>query len=323
MKKLLITNVVYGPIYAPIFCRQHLKSVLDQSNIPAFKDRIEYVIYTDADTRPYLEEHPNIAKLRETVPTSIVLFQWPKDRKVKKFDQRYGILAQTFADSVSLALERGSYLSAWVADLVVAKDFFTNIFAKLDSGYDSVFVLPLRSALEAIAPHLDAEPQAQTPRELFRLGYANLHPLWVASHWRATQFTKLPFSLLWNTGTGLIIRSYSITPIAFQPTEEMLKAKAIIDVEVPSMCKNPYWVTDFIECAVIGVEPLFCFYPTFANHTATISWVKDWSKSLHPKQKTYLEHKLYYPNKAIACADPINDYYAQKESDTVVRELMQ
>src|ERR1700730_7919826 len=117
MKKLLITNVCYGPTYAPIFCDQHLKSLLDQSNIPAHKERIEYVIFTDADTMAYLDEHPNLAKLRALVPVEMVLFAWPADRKVKKFDQRYGILAQTFAESVKLALERDSYLSAWVADL--------------------------------------------------------------------------------------------------------------------------------------------------------------------------------------------------------------
>ncbi len=321
MNKLLLTNVVYGPIYADLFLNQHLKSFLDESNIPRYKDRIQYVLFTDAATRPTIEAHPNFIKLKLYVQVGVHEFVWPAG-EFNRFNARYSILVQTFKESVQLALGMNCLLSALVADLVIAKDFFTKIFARLDAGHDSVFVLPLRSAAESIIPHLNKEPAAQTPMELFRLGYNNLHPLWVSCHWRSPQFTKLPFTLMWNSGTGLLARSYSITPIAFMPTVEMLEAKAVIDIEVPSMCKNPYWAHDWIDCPIIGVEPLFCYYPTFRNFPSDIGWVKEWAKCLHPAQKTYLAHKLYYPSKDFMCSDTIRDFGMHAESDTVTRELM-
>ncbi len=322
-KSLLATNVVYGSVYADLFLNQHLKSLLDESNIPSNKDRLQYFIFTDADTRPHIEAHPNFERLKSLCFTEIILFEWPKQQgQVNRYHHRYAILSQTFQESVRLALERGSYLSAFTADMVMAKGFLNSIFEKLIAGHDSVFVMPIRAAAESIIPHLNAEPSAYTPHELCRLAYTHLHPLWVACHWRATQFTKLPFSLLWNTGTGLMVRSYSITPIAFVPTVEMAKERAIIDIQVPSMCKNPFWATDWADAPVIGVEPLFCFYPTFANHKASTQWVKEWSSCLHQLQKTYLEKKLYYPDKSTVCSPAVDMFGINLESDTVVRELM-
>ncbi len=322
MRPMLITNVVYGQTYAELFLNQHLKSFLDESNIPQWRKRLRYTIFTDAATRPIIETHPNFKLLKDLVPTDIVTFEWP-DKPVDKYNQRYGILAQTFPECVAKALDGRTYLSALVADAVVAKGFLTSMFEKLDAGYDSVFVMPMRSAAESIIPHLNIEPQAYVPKELCRLAYTHMHPLWTACHYKAAQFTTRPFSLLWNTGTGLMVRSYSITPIAFMPTRAMMK-QMIIDVEVPAMCTNPYWATDWTDAPIILVEPLFCFYPTFANHTASPDWIKEWAirSRLHPHQKNYLEEKLYYPDKETVCSDTILDFAIRTESDTVVRELM-
>jgi hypothetical protein len=329
--KLLITNLVYGETYARIFLDQHLKSLLDPSNVPSYKDRLEYLIFTDAETRILIEDHPNFLKLQQHITVGFVLFEWTIPEEMK-FQNRYSKLMMMFKDSVEIAMEHGRFLSAWVADLVIAKDFFAKLFSRLDYGHDSVFVLPLRAAMEgthnSLRRALDMTDGALSAEELCQLGYTNLHPLWVACHWRAAQFTRLPFSLLWNSGTGLLARSYSITPIAFLPTKEMQHASDVIDAEIPSLCKNPYWATDWIDCPVIGVEPIQCFYPTFANHTSNIEHVKTWAngvppmRGLHASQKQWLDKKLYYPSREVVCSDTIKDFGMHAESDTVVRELM-
>lgn len=314
-KKLLITNVVYGQLYARIFLEHHLRSFLDESNIPAHADRVEYLIFSDAETIPYLTAHENFKRLAALIVVKVVPITWPAG--TNRFDHRYGILIQTFRESVKAALACGMLLSALVADLVVAQGFLASVLKRIDEGHDSVFVLPLRAAYESAGPQLAQHEGALAPAELFKIGYENLHPLWVACHWQAAQFTKLPFSLLWNTGTGFLVRSYSITPVIFEPTEAMLTAGAVIDVEIPSMCRNPYWARDWTDAPVIGVEPLFCYYPTFANHTASVGWVREWAKCLHPAQSAYLRERLYYPDrKTVAAEESLREF-----TDDIIRGL--
>ena len=106
MQKLLITNVVYGDIYAPIFLNQHLKSFLDESNIPAFKDRVQYIIYADDETEPMISKHPNLIKLRSLCDVKIAKFEWPSNT-ANKYASRYSIQILALRDSVREALERG------------------------------------------------------------------------------------------------------------------------------------------------------------------------------------------------------------------------
>lgn len=299
MKKLLFTNVAYGPTYAEIFLNYHLKSFLDKSNIPAFKDRCEYVIFTDKETAPSIQAHPLFHTLEANIPVHLVGIDWPKEIQgnAAKFNKRYGVLISTFRQGVQMALEKDMLCSPMVADLVVAEDYVPKLFSRFEAGHDSVFVLPMRTAYEAMVPGLRLSLGALKSEQLFALGYAALHPLWVACHWNSPQFTRLPFTLLWNNpGTGLLARSFSITPIAFQPTKEMAEAKQVIDVEIPALCTNPYWATDWVECPVIGMEPLHCYYPPFKNSPATEKDIAEWGvKSLHPSQFKWLEKSLYYP----------------------------
>lgn len=107
-----------------------------------------------------------------------------------------------------------------------------------------------------------------------------------------------------------MVRSYSITPIAFTPSDGMLSASQVIDVEIPSMCKNPYWAHDWIEAPVIGVEPLVAYFPPYLNRPATTEWVKQWAlKTLHRSQHSFLKERLYYPSRAMVgeCHEDISD----------------
>lgn len=295
-KKLLITNVVYGSLYSRIFLDQHLKSMLDPTNLPTVKDRVIYAIYTDPETKQRLLGHPNYLELEKYCKIRIYEFKFAGIEN--RFEKRYGILASTLQLAIEVALEENFLLMPLVADLVVAKHFMPKIFERFEAGHDSVFTLPMRSAFESVAPFLNANNGAYFADDLFEIGYQNLHPLWVACHMEAAQFSKLPYSLLWNTGSGLLAHSFSITPIAFQPTPEMQKVSTVIDIEIPGLCKNPYWAQDWTDCAVIGVEPLFCYYPPFKNQKANPETIKKWAdKTCHVSQKPTLRKPLYFPNK--------------------------
>lgn len=292
-KKLLIGNLAYGDLYTKIFLNYHLKSLLDPSNIPAHKDRIEYLIMTDKATLPMIKNHPHFKLLEDTVPVHIKLVP-----DGYSHDHRYSLLVALFQEVIAESQKGGHYASSVVADLVYARDTLKKIFKRLDAGHDSVFMLPLRAAAETIMPWLAQIPHGPSEVDLFTRGYQSLHPLWVACHWETPQFTKLPFSLLWNSGSGLLARSFSITPIAFTPYLEMKEVRGVIDVEVPALCKSPYWCENWTDCPIIGVEPLFCYYPPFGNAKASTEAVGKWAaQTLHPWQHEALKRTLYYPDK--------------------------
>ena len=316
--KLLITVPVYGDVYSDIFLKYQLKGFLDPTNVPACADRVDFAFYTDGQSLNKLMDHENFKALRDFCPSArFFTFSWPDN--ADRFGNRYSVLISTFRMSVNEALTKDSYLSAIVADLVPAKGFIPKMLKRLDDGHDAVFNLPLRSAMESMRFTLDHAKGALSPLELCELGYANLHPLWVACHWDAAQFTKLPFSLLWNSGRGLLARSYSITPIAFVPTHQMLSVGKVIDVEVPGMFKNPYWANDWVEAPILGVEPLQCYYPPWQNQKASEAWVSDWaSTTLDKTQIPFLRQELWYPSKAIVAMSEAQKF----ESDRVVKTIL-
>lgn len=297
MNKLLISNVAYGNVYSDIFLNTHLKSFLDPSNIPATKDRVEYLLFSDHETMPKIEAHPNWQKLKSLVPCQVAILEFPPGQPIDKFAARYSILITMFNESVKKAIERDMWLSAIVADHVVAQDFLPKVLAKMDAGHGAVFVQPPRAAAESTMPLLQQNPRALSAHDLWDLCYRNMHPLWVACHWNAPQFSALPFSLLWNNSEGgLLVRSFSITPMVFQPKQEMLNVGGVIDREMPALCENPFWATDWVDCPVIGVEPLFCYYPPFVNKKASTDDVRDWSVCLAKCQLEFVTKKLYFPS---------------------------
>lgn len=315
--KLLITNVVYGEKYADLFLNQNLRSLLQQSNVPAHKERIEMTIYTDELTEPLIETHENFKKMKELVPVNIVKFLWndPNDH----YGQRYPVLINFFREAVATALEKNMWLSFLVADLVIGSGFIKNALARLDQGYDGFLTMPMRSGAETMTKELDRYPWSLQPLELFQIAYKHMCPLFLMAHWRNPTFTHYPFSLIWNmNGSGLLIRSYSITPIALKPNKKMLNSKKTVDEEIPSMLDNPYVVTDWTEAPIVCLEFLKNFYPAHQQIPSSIPWVRVWSRRLHPSQIGHLKHKLYYPNKEMIKIDQAQE----EESDLVVEGLM-
>lgn len=324
-KSYFISNVVYGPLYLKIFQDHHLRSILDDTNLPAIGGRydITYGVFTDAETLPQIMEikdgedisafskeemgkrlkHANLKRLNAIVDFKLFLMDWSREDH-PKFEMRYTALLNVFKFSVDWAVKNDALLTAWVADLVVARDFFPKIMSKMEAGHGAVFVLPLRSAFEPMAKFLNQFNRAIDAKQLFNMAYANLHPLWVACEVLNRRFTKLPFCLLWSTPTGVMARSFSVTPIVFKPKPEMLESRGMIDGDIPAMCDNPHWCEDWTDAPVIGVEPLFCY--AGQNIPGTTNgfikrFVKDWSRhSLHPSQLPFLRKRLYYPDKKTA-----------------------
>ncbi len=150
------------------------------------------------------------------------------------------------------------------------------------------------------------------------MGLECLHPLWVACNWNNPMFTKLPFSLLWNTVGGLLARTFSTTPIIFKPKKEMLESRGMIDGDIPALCDNPYWCHDWTDAPVIGVEPVVCYYPPFANRPATVGYVREFKTNIHPTQVQYLEHRCFYPDEKSVQATP----EMLKQSDEAIQGIM-
>lgn len=311
----VMANLAYGPMYCDLFLNQHVKSLLDETNLPAIADKykVEYLIFTDPDSINKIGEHENIKKLKQYANVLMMKFD-----ENMKFTARYGALKEMMRISIDYAIKRGGVCSLFVADLVVARDFFTKILSRIDEGYDSVISSPMRAAAESAIPILNKYQHAFSSEDLFRLAFLHMHPLWTHSHWKNPQFTRMPYSMLWNSGMGILNRSFSMAPLVFKPVPEMSGCD-MLDVDVPKHCKKPYIAYNWDDCPIIGVEPLFCYYPSWENEAANAAKIgKEFSKDkLDPSQINFLNHRFFYPNETEAQFTP--EQIA--ESDAVVDSI--
>lgn len=308
----IMANLVYGQLYPQLWLENQIKSLCDPTNLGKLREDydLEYAIFTDEETLQAISRHPNFMALSQLCTVHVVKMQWPAD--VDKFASRYSILVDMFHKILPVALEKDAWLSVWVADLVFAKFALPRMLKRLEEGHDAVFMVPIRSAADSVNPFLNKLSGAPTDLELFELAYQNLHHLWVASHWDAPLFSKFPYSMLWNSGTGLCTHHFGITPIVFKPTEEMKNVKGVIDSDVPAFCKNPFWATDWTDAPVAGVEPLSNgHYPPFLQHKASIDFVTAWAKQgIMPEQISNLPHALYYPSKQTFNSNMLSEHGA-------------
>lgn len=304
-QKYVMANLVYGQLYPQLWCENHLKSLLDKTNLPALREHydLEYVIFTDDQTMLQISRHPHFMALSAICAINVIKIGWPPD--VDQFGNRYALLTQMFHAVLKEVLEgdearRNAWLSLWVADLVFAKHSLPTMLAHLERGHDAVFNVPIRSAFDSLQPVLAKLPGAPSDLELFEMAYGALHHLWVASIWDSPTFSKFPYSMLWDSGTGLVAHNFGVTPIIFKPNAEMAKVQGVIDADVPAYCKNPYWATDWTDAAVAGVEPLSNgHYPPFLHHRASEPFVVDWALSgTHPSQVHNLDKPLFYPSRS-------------------------
>lgn len=311
MKKLLISVPCYGEPYTDIFLNLHLGSLLDESNIPAVKDRVSYLLVTDQETEPRISSHPNFKKLVSMVGTGIGI----AGEKIKH-EAKYDMLITAFKMSVDYAIKNEMVVSSVACDMVFGKEFIPKVLGYMEH-FDSVFFVPMRSTYEPMRLLLPSEG-AISALNLFKLAHENLHPLWTHAMWKNPFFTKQPYSILWGNEVGLLARSFSVSPLVFTPRPEHLSTNHVLDIEIPNMVKNPIWISDFIDCPIVGVEPIHCCYPTFHPKEASVEGIKSWMPVLLPSQLPYLQRKFWYPSQETVAKHSA----ILEESDTVVRAIL-
>lgn len=314
----IISNLVYGPHHPDFWLENQLKSLLDSSNLPALRERykLEYALFTDDETLMRITRHPNFMQLSAICEIHVIKMNWPAD--ADRFNSRYQLLIQMFQQMLTVGLERNAWLSVIVADLVFAKGALPTMLKHLEAGYDSVFMVPIRGAADSINHQLARLPGAPTDLELFELCYRNLHHLWTHSTWDNPYFSRMPYSMLWNSGSGLCTHNFGITPIVFKPNEEMRNVKGVIDADVPAFCKNPYWCENWTDAPVAGVEPLSNgHYPPFLHQRSSEDFVVEWAKTgTMPQQLDYLHHALYYPAKSV-----FNNVYLADQAQGIAERI--
>lgn len=294
--KYHITNIVYGDTYSRLFLENHLKSVLDETNLPEVsKDYdITYNIITDAKTQPTLEAHANVKRLQSQVRVVFSPINWPDDQH---FARRYEVIVQGFGHAIRAALMEGALFTPLVADYVVAKGFFPCLTKRIKEGHDAVLMLPPRCSAETASQVLSQIEGALPPLDLFKICFDHLHSLWRDSYWNTPRFTSIPFVLLWGSERGLLVRTFSLSPLIFRPTERMLRAEGVIDRELPALCENPFFATDWTDAPVVNVEPALCYLGWFGSGPANPKIVGEWAKSsLHLTQKGWPKKIFHYPN---------------------------
>lgn len=311
-----IANIVYGPLYTRFFLENHLRSILDPSNLPeVFKDyNITYVIFTDEETRPQLEQHPRFIELSKYALIEMKIIKWVDEQH---FERRYEIIVKGFGFAIKRALEEGALFTPLVADYVVAKGFFSCLLKRIKEGHDAVLLIPPRCAAETAAQLLPPEGALEA-RDLFQICFDNLHSVWRNSYWSTPRFTIIPFVLLWGSERGLLVRTFSLSPLIFKPNERMLLAEGVIDREIPALCENPFFATDWIDAPVVNMEPALCYLGWFGSVPSSAQTVGQWSKtSLHKTQHKWLKRSFYYPSEA-ECGVPTE---ALAESSRVIEEI--
>ncbi len=80
-KPYVLATLCYGQSYANLFLNNLLKSVLDESNLPALAPdyEMEYLIYTDEETLPSIAQHPNFARLNRIAKVDVHTLAWPQE----------------------------------------------------------------------------------------------------------------------------------------------------------------------------------------------------------------------------------------------------
>ncbi len=296
MANYYIANLAYNEPYVSLFLNNHLKSILDESNLPSLakEHSITYLLFGDNNSLQQIGPNPLLEKLSKTVTV-----EGQRLVGVPDYGKRYDLLGDMLRIGIKKAIEKDAYLTVFAADGVVGKGFFGGLFNKI-KDHDAVFTVPMRAAVEACQDTLNKSPGALSKEDLFNLAYNNLHPLWNASHYDAAQFSKMPYTMLWNSYRGLLARSFSVSPMLFKPTKDMLNV-GMADYDLPGMFKNPLWLENWEDAPMAGFEPTMCFYPPFHNHKADPKWIgSEFGKHLRPEQLEFVKKTFYYPNKEVA-----------------------
>jgi hypothetical protein len=291
--RICLSNLVFGDRYTDVFLNYHLRSLVDDSNLCAFNtDGCEYLIFTDGENTDKIKEHFLIKRLSNFMPVKIILFSAGEN----KYNQRYSI--QGFQTKVSArhALERDSLLVLTSADTVYGANFWVNVIDLLqDRGVDGILSHPMRVGFEGVSEKLKKSDKALTADELFDLCFLNQHPLWLAQNWGAPFFSRMPYHLLWSDSQSLVVRPFSISPIVFKPTWDMVNTGGNADIYITQFLKNPYYLEDWSELPWAEIGFVSSWFPPFSSHPASTLRVSHWAKKvILPQNIQNLRRAAYF-----------------------------
>jgi hypothetical protein len=310
--RVIISNLVYGEPYTTIFLRFHLKSLLENLNPSPFDDKSIYLIYTDGKNIDQIKEHVNYHRVKMFFNVLFVKFN-----NLLSYQERYINQTKQIRHSVQLALQSDAVLSHASADVYYGQGFWRNVTEKFrHKSTDAVFGHALRTTYETSAEQLSRETLDND--RLFDIGYDNMHPLWLFSNWHSSNFTQIPYHLIWTKPDQIICRAFSISSLLFRPSSEMLNAGGCSDITLKKLCKNFYFENIWQNAPCLELGTMSAFFPMFTRSTAQLDRVVQWALANVPSEN--FENLLMY--QVIAKKGVVPDHGLVDESRRICESMI-
>lgn len=275
--KICVSNLVYGSNYTSIFLNFHLKSLIENIHDKNLIELSWYLIFTDGANIEEIKNHPNFKIL-----SNYFIFNFYVLPKQAKYNERYSLQGIQQQHTAKFAIDKNLLMLFCVADLYFGPNFLKNALEKMQGEYDAIVTHAMRVAFESTSPILVSK-HIENSDDLFEIGFANPHPLWVASNWDNPLFSKIPYHLLWTDESSILIRGFSITPLIVRPQQWMLQAGGCTDITYMANLKKPYISSDWHEFPSLELGMLFSFYPPFNNHRSSPQRVAKWASQYIPE----------------------------------------
>ena len=274
---LLISNLVYGEPYTSIFINFHLPSLVEELLNSKNAIDIKYLLFTDKQSMELIKRSTHYRELTDFVPYRIMTLEGDKD-----YGKRYALQGLQLNYSAKIALEESRVVHQSSADVYYGKGYFDAVISKfLSDDSDAIFFENFRCAYESVAHHLYNKKTLNTD-QLFDIGISNLHPLWVAAHWDAPFFSKIPYTMVWGGGPQLITRGFSQSVPFFKPYEWMLTAPGCNDINIATRTEKISFIEAWNQAPSIELGMLSAFYPPFSPLTSDPRNVANWAKENMP-----------------------------------------
>lgn len=271
--KVLISNLVYGDPYTQIFLDLHLKSLIENCGDSPFSKSSIYLIYTDGKNIDRIKNHENFKVLTRYFRTQFITIS-----SELRYDRRYSIQTVQLQHSLKVAIENSALMQQACADVYYGSNFWRNAIELInDKSVQVIFGNAIRSAYETTSSLLMGKQVSND--ELFDIALSNLHPLWLSCNWEAPLFSRIPYHIIWTRDEQIICRSFSMSPLIFEPSANMLTAGGCSDITLRRYCDKIHFERDWQNAPIIELGMLSAFYPPFGRGKASVSSVASWAIS--------------------------------------------
>jgi len=310
--KICISNLVYGDSYTIIFLDYHLKSVIENVRSNVVIENSYYLIFTDGKNIDLIKRHPNFQFLQSYFSFNFLVFS-----ENLEYNNRYSYQGIQQQHTAKFCLENELLMLFSVADLYYGPNFFKNAIEKMSLGHDAIVTHAMRVSFESVGSYLK-DNSFEDSDTLFDIGFANPHPLWVASNWDSPLFSRIPYHMLWTSEQSILVRGFSLGPLVTKPQDWMLAAGGCTDITYMANLKTPYISQDWHEFPSLELGMLFSFYPPFLNRRASPALVADWaSKNIPQENYKNLFHYMIFKKKNSPIEQPLVE-----RSLTIAQEIV-